>query len=236
MFKQVCMGIALGMSVAHSYANKGTVAGLTASLPDIGPPPQGEVQWIARSMRMNGVPMTLKSLRSHLSPTDLFSFYEARLRGEAGGEFRRWSTGEWQLLAIRSTRHYVTLQVRQVATGSEGTIAVTNVPSHTAANLTSEFPRPATTRILSLQEYDDAGIESEHISMSSSRAVAVEARAFRTELTRRGWQVVREQAARDASRSWIIEAQHGAEQASIALLPDRAQPAMTAIVVVWRKS
>lgn len=231
----VSAGVAL-MNIACSCANAETVARLAASLPDIGPPPQGEVRWIARSMRFNGMPMTLKVVQTRLSPTDLFTFYEASMRGQPGKEFRRSTMGEWQLLSIKSPRYYATLQVRPVIAGSEGTIAVTLSPGRASPKLSSEFPRPLTTRIVSLQEYDDAGIESEHIRLSSRRAVTAEARAFQQELERAGWQIRKQQATRAASRGVVIEAQHGAQQALLTLLPDEVRPSSTAIIVVWRKS
>lgn len=179
--------------------------------------------------------MTLKTVRSRLSPQDLFNFYESQIRGQARSEFRRLAQGDWQLLAIKSPHSYTTIQARQTIEGSEGTIAVTAVPEATAVRTSSDFPRPLTTRILSLQEYDDAGIESEHISLSSSRSVTLETRAFLHELTRDGWQVVR-QPALETVRGAVIEAQRGAQQAFITLLPDHLEPSKTAIVVIWRKS
>jgi hypothetical protein len=225
------------LNIACSCAHAGAVARLAAALPDIGPPPQGEVRWIARSMRMNGMPMTLKVIQTRLSPTELFSFYEASMRGQADTELRRSTMGEWQLLSIKSADHYATIQVRPVIAGSEGTIAVTASPEQATQKLSSEFPRPLTTRIVGLQEYDDAGIESEHISFSSRRTVTMEARAFQQELERQGWQITKQQATRSlVGRGVVIEAQHGAQQALLTLLPDAMHPSTTAIVVVWRKS
>lgn len=211
-------------------ANAGAIARLTASLPDIGPPPQGEVRWVARSMRINGVPMTLKTVRSHFQPQELFEHYEALLRGSDHMEARRAVHGEWHVLAIKSRQHYVTIQVHLSVEGSEGTITVTAIPSTT--KFTTEFPRPLTTRLLSLQEYDDAGVESEHISLSSPRAVAVETQAFLHELARDGWQATQ----RTAKRGAAIEAQRGAQQAFVMLQTNSAQPSSTTIVVVWKKS
>lgn len=211
-------------------ANAGTIARLTASLPDIGPPPQGEVRWVVRSMRVNGVPMTLKSIRSHLQPQELFQHYEAQLRARDHMEARRAVRGEWHALAIKSRQHFITIQVRPSVEGSEGTITVTAIPS--AVKFTTEFPRPLTTKLLSLQEYDDAGVEAEHIGLSSPRAVPIEAQAFLHELTRFGWQATQ----RAATRGAVIEAQRGAQQAFVTLQTDSTQPSITAIVVVWRKS
>jgi hypothetical protein len=195
------------------------------------------MRWIARSMRMNGMPMTLKVIQTRLSPTELFTFYEAGMRGQPGTELRRSAMGEWQLLSVKSSDHYATIQVRPVIAGSEGTIIVTASPEQATQKLSSEFPRPLTTRIVGLQEYDDAGIESEHISFSSRRTVTMEARVFQQELERQGWQITKQQATRGlVGRGVVIEAQHGAQQALLTLLPDAVHPSTTAIVVVWKKS
>lgn len=219
------MAIGLAGSV-----DAGTVARLTAALPEIGPPPQGEVRWVSRSMRMNGVPMTLQIVHSRLQPPEVFGHYESTLRAKTHSEMHRSTSGEWQVLGIGSPQHYITIQVRQTGAGSEGTIVVTGFPA--TATFVTDFPRPPSTRLLSVQEYDDAGLESEHLSLSSRRGVSIEARGFFNELTREGWQVTQ----RDAGRSTVLEAHRGAEQAFVTLAPDSTQPSMTAIVVVWRKS
>ena len=179
---------------------------------------------------MNGVPMTLKTIRSHLQPQELFEHYEAQLRARDHMETRRTVRGEWHVLAIKSRHHYTTIQVRPSVAGSEGTITVTAIPS--AAKFATEFPRPLTTRLLSLQEYDDAGVEAEHIGLSSLRSVQIETLAFLTELTRVGWQATQ----RTATRGAVIEAQRGAQQAFVTLQANSTQPSITTIVVVWKKS
>lgn len=188
---------------------------------------------------MNGLPMTLQAFQSRLSPDQLLGYYESQVYRWERSEYRRSMNRDWQLLGIKSPQHYITVQVRATISGSEGTITVSPAPEHRAARIskiTSDFPRPRTVRIMSLQEYEDAGIESEHLSLSSPRAATTEARAFVQELTREGWQVIRQQAMQTIVRGVVIEAQRGAQQALLTLQPDHAQPSMTAIVIVWRKS
>jgi hypothetical protein len=49
-----------------------------AALPDLAAPPQGTAQWIARNMRMNGLPMSLKAFESRLAPDAVLAYYESR--------------------------------------------------------------------------------------------------------------------------------------------------------------
>lgn len=217
-------------------AHGGAIARATAALAEVPPPPQGQTRWIAQSMRMNGLPMTLKAFESRLSPDELFNYYESQTYRWGHSEYRRATNRDWQLLGIKSSRNYITVQARATIGGSEGTIAVSPVLTRATAIIASHFPRPKTAQLLSVQEYEDAGIESEHLSLSSPRAVAIEAEAFAGELTRDGWQVIRQQPMQTVVRGVVIEAQRGAEQALLTLQQDPVRPSMTTIVVVWRKS
>jgi hypothetical protein len=232
--KKIWPAIVASMICVTSQA--GAIARVTAALPEVPPPPQGQEQWIAKNMRMNGLPMTLKAFQSRLSPDELFNYYESQAYRWGHSEYRRATNRDWRLLGIKSSRHYITVQARATIAGSEGTIAVSPTPTRATVNIVSRFPRPKTARLLSLQEYEDAGIESEHLSLSSPRAVAIEAEAFAQELTRAGWQVIRQQPMQTAARGVVIEAQRGAQQALLTLQRDQLQPSLTAIVVVWRKS
>lgn len=225
---RVCM--AWLFCCASSSTIAGAVAQSVAALPDLGAPPRSKVQWIAQAMRLNGLPMKLQLLRSPEAPDDVFDHYESQWRGRAHHELRRSTQGEWQTLSIKSPTHYITLQLTRTSSGSEGTITVSAPP--VSARPATNFPRPVSSRLLSVQEYDDAGIESEHISLSSARSVNVEAQAFQHELARAGWRS-------DMQASFqgkVIEAQKGAQHAFVTLQPDSLQPAGTAIVIIWRKS
>lgn len=225
---RVCMAPLL--CCASSTTIAGAVAQSAAGLPELHAPPQGKVQWIAQAMRLNGLPMKLQLLRSPHAPDDVFDYYESQWRDRAHHELRRSMQGEWQTLSIKSPSHYITLQLARIPGGSEGTITVSAPPA--PARPATDFPRPASARLLSVQEYDDAGIESEHISLSSARGVNVEARAFQHELERAGWR----SDLQATSRGTVIEAQKGAQHAFLTLQPDNLQSTGTAIVVIWRKS
>lgn len=226
--------LAIVAVAAPSYA--GSLARITEALPEIDAPPQGDTQWIAKSMRLNGLPMTLKAFQSRLDPDALMHHYESWARGGSTDETRRSTNAPWQVLAIKSERHYITIQSRAAIGGSEGTIAVSSRLEGARLKVDTRFPRPAAATIVNLQEYDDLGIESEHISLTSPRSVMTEVLAFSQLLTRDGWQLIREQRSQDVRRGHVLEAQKGAQHALLTLLPDQARPSMTAIVIVWRKA
>ncbi|MFL6551145.1 MAG: hypothetical protein ACJ8OJ_20810 [Povalibacter sp.] len=214
----------------------GSLARITAALPDLPAPPQGTAQWVARSMRLNGMPMTVKLFESHLAPDEVFNFYEKELPGSSRNEFRREARGSQQLLSIRSAQYLITVEALATVSGSRGTITVSEPPDRVKPRVVSRFPHPATARLVNCQEYDDDGIEAEHLSFASVRSPGVEAQAFAQELTQAGWQIVRNASMQMIGRGVVIEAQQGAQVAQLTLQPDQSRLAATSIVVVWRKS
>ena len=206
------------------------------ALPDLAAPPHGSAQWIARSMRMNGLPMSLKAFESRLPPEAVLAHYESELKASGSHDVRRAVNAPWQVSMLRSRDHFITVHARLAASGSEGTILVSPALHPAALKMQTDFPRPRTTRIVNLQQYDDAGMQSEHISLSSERAPFTEAQAFSQLLITQGWNVIDTRPARESYRGFVLEAQRQAEQALVVIIPDTARPSTTAIVVTWKKS
>jgi hypothetical protein len=223
--------------VAMLFAADGSAGELmreTRELPDIGAPPGGQAFWIARAMRLNGLPMTIKSFASPANAAEVLSYYERRLRTGDHVESKRTVDENWQALAIRSPGYYVTIRAHDTRRGAEGTIAVSPALAHVSASTRTKFPHPATARVVNLQQYDDDGVEAEHISLVSVRSVAIEAHEFAAQLAREDWQILRSEVTTDR-RGHVIEAQKAASLAFINLqrLPPGGD---TSIMVVWKKT
>lgn len=217
-------------------AEASSFARATSSLPDLAAPPQGTAQWIARSMRMNGLPMTLKTFESRLSPEAVLGHYESQLKSSGSHETRRSMKDSWHVLMFRSHDAFITVHARAVNAGSEGTILVSPVLDPALLHVRTDFPRPATARIVNLQQYDDSGMQSEHISLSSARTPFVEAQAFSQLLIRDGWSMTDTRPTHESHRGFVLEAQREAEHALLVIIPDAARPTNTAIVITWKKS
>lgn len=206
------------------------------ALPDLAAPPQGSAQWIARSMRMNGLPMSLKAFESRLSPDAVLSHYESEMKSSGSHDVRRAVNAPWHVLMFKSHDYFITVQARRAHARSEGTILVSPALEPARLKAETDFPRPSTTRIVNLQQYDDAGMQSEHISLSSERTPFTEAQAFSQLLITNGWNVINTRPTRESYRGFVLEAQRQAEQALLVIIPDAARPSTTAIVVTWKKS
>jgi hypothetical protein len=140
------------------------------------------------------------------------------------------------MLALKDGDSFVTIQARDAAPGSIGTIAVTANPGKIATALHTRFPLPPSLRVVNLQQYDDDGNESEHLSLVSSRAPHVEAATCARLLGREGWLIIYDAPARAIAGAHVIEAQKGAEHTRLTFLPDRSRGGGTAAIVIWRKA
>jgi len=216
-------------------ANAGNLSRATDALPNLGAPPQGAAQWIAKSMRMNGLPMTLQVFESRLAPDAVLAHYESFVKAKGMHESRRTTNSPWQVLMLKSADNFITVHARTVAHGSEGTILVSPTIDPALLKMRSEFPRPASARIVNLQQYDDDGVQSEHISLSSNRASFVELHDFSQLLIGEGWSVVDTKPSHAVQRGFVLEAQRQAEHALLIFVPNAVQPATTAIAITWRK-
>lgn len=219
-----------------SFAIAGPIEHSTRTLPQLGEPPQGEAQWIARSMRHNGLPMTLQSFSSRLSASAVLQHYEARAKDESARESVRSQRGDWQVLALKGADYFATIQALDSPPGSIGTIMITADPSQAEASLATRFPLPPSMKIVSLQQYEDRGDHAEHISLISTRAPHVEALSCAEILSRAGWQLMLDVPARSIRYGHVLEAQKGASHARLTFMPDLSRTARTAIIIVWKKA
>lgn len=211
----------------------GSIARQTQTLPDIDAPVGGEAVWIARAMRLNGVPMTIKSFTSPTNAAEVLHQYEHRLRASADMKTRRTQEGDWHVLAVLTNDYYATIRARNTSRGTEGVVIVTPPLADMKPMKRTRFPHPDSAAIVSLQEYDDAGIEAEHISFASPRSVAIEAGAFAARLSQHGWQLLRSEPTHERD-GHVIEAQKATAFALINLR--RTETGGATILVVWRKA
>jgi hypothetical protein len=228
----VCM-VAL-LLLGHA-SGAGEIERLTSRLPNVDPPPRGAAEWIAPSMRMNGVPMTIKRFTTALTVDDVFNHYESWWRGRGFANLQRYAQGDEQVFSINTGEHHISIQAKQTPQGTQGTITVSGDLLRARKEVKTRFPHPPSASVASLQEYEDAGILAEHIDFTSRRAVSNEAADFRGRLQAEGWEIVIDQQVQ-ANGVHVIEAQRGAQIAHLVLQPGRGVGAATSIIVVWRKS
>jgi hypothetical protein len=232
---RVLEGVLLVALAFAGSAQAGELARETAVFPEVPPPPAGSAQWIARSMRMNGLAMTLQAFQSRLPADAVLSHYESWSRTRGHGESRRSRSAQRQQLSLDLAPYLVTIEAQALAGRTVGTILVSKGPKSTPPRTATAFPRPGSTRVVNLQQFEDDGVEAEHISLISQRAPHVEAQAFARVLEREDWVLIREQPMQQLIRGRVLEAQKGAQLASITIFPDQSSSTTTAVLIVWKK-
>ncbi|MET0534239.1 MAG: hypothetical protein ABW171_08445 [Steroidobacter sp.] len=232
---RISIGVLGALLMVSTMATQaGELASLTSRFPEPAPPPNGEAQWVAQSMRMNGLPMTIKAFKTSADVDEVINFYEHWWRAKGKADYTRSRRDEWSILGIKTDEHYITVQARSTLGGSEGTIAVSADP-RTVKRVATRFPHPKSSTVVTLQEYEDFGVQSEHITLLSQRSASTEAREFANMLVRGGWQLVLDRRA-TKTQGHIIEVQKDAQHAQLSFLPGRDLGATTAVTVVWKKS
>lgn len=227
--------LALLMAIgAASSATAGSLAREVATLPDIAPPPGGRSFWIARAMRLNGMPLTLKAFSTTMNVEEALAHYEHELKTGASIATKRAQEGKWRTLAVFAPAYFITIRARNEGHGAQGTIAVSPANDKRRASRRTTFPHPAPAQLVNLQQYDDEGVEAEHISFVSRRTVSIEARDFAATLSRAGWELIRDEAAHSDHGGHVIEAQRGTQLAYVNI--ERRVRGDTAIVVLWKKA
>jgi hypothetical protein len=216
-------------------AHAGSISRAAARLPDAPAPPFGQVNWIAESMRMNGLPMTIKAVYAQSSVEELFYFYESWSKQLPDAQTRRWHTASSEVLSIKAANSLITIEVERALRGAQGTIVTTAPIERAALVKDTSFPHPSSLEVANLQQYEDDGREAEHIIFTSSRAPFLETQAMAGVLDAQGWTIVGEHPSETATQSYVIEAQRNAEQARITIAPDRSRRTSTMITVIWRK-
>jgi hypothetical protein len=186
-------------------------------------------------MRMNGLAMTLQAFQSRLTADAVLSHYESWSRSRGHRESRRSRSAQSQQLSLDLGLYLVTIEAQASAGRTIGTILVSKGPKSTPASIATAFPRPGSTRVVNLQQFEDDGVEAEHISLISQRAPQVEAHAFARALEREDWVLIREQPMQQLVPGRVLEAQKGAQLASITIFPHQSAGTTTAIVIVWKK-
>lgn len=225
----------LAMALAYPVC-AGEIERLTSRLPNVDPPPRGEAEWIAPSMRMNGVPMTIKRFSTSLSIDEVFNHYESWWRGRGFANLQRYPQGNEQVFSINTGEHHISIQAHALPRGTAGTITVSGDLLRSRQEVSTRFPHPPSASVAAFQEYEDAGVLAEHIDFISQRALRNEAADFRSRLLAEGWEIVLDQPAQSTNEIHVIEAQRGAELAQLTFQPGRSVGAATSIIVIWRKS
>lgn len=173
-------------------------------------------QWIARDMELNGVPATMRTVRSHRPLAEILRYY----RRQWAGAIDERIEGEWHVLATRQRKQFVTLRLRQSGTQVHGVLTVSLDPGVASPSLKSTIPVPPGIERLAHQAFRDEGARGENLTLMSRRSVSYERQSFAALYQNGGWTRIEDRATRTVPDGHVLQFLRGKEQIRIVLYRD----------------
>jgi hypothetical protein len=192
--------------------------------PRVDEPPKGSVQWVARSMLVNGVPTSVMQFQSPLTTAEIVDYYKSRWSSGYDHEPAIHHLGDTTIIGQLHGSYLMTVEVGEGARGtSRGLISVSQVLGVKVDRSPGVVPLIAGAQVVSVVESADLGQHSRQVLILASQSPAAVADFYQAALGNSGWQQLQsnESKAPDgapaASGSFLVFSQDGTEiQLSIA--------------------
>ncbi len=180
--------VAVGALLASSLTVPGRADAATEPWPEAPSPPKADVQWIASSMKVNGVPTRVMQFQSRASRSEVVNFYRAY-----------WARGFEHQPSVSTFRgatvvgqaqgpYLMTVKVEDDAReGSRGLISVALVLGSKVDRDPRELPMPPGAQVLSVVESDDFGKRSRQLLLVTPQAPPSALDFYTAAFTNAGW-------------------------------------------------
>lgn len=165
------------------------VPALTWGWPQVEPPPQAQVSWVAENMRYNGVPMRIQQFESTSSAEAVLEFYRARWL-PAGAQDPTQPLGPYRVLARPEGGYLLSVQVRPNGAGSTGYLTVTHIAARRAAPLGEGFPHPPGSRVINDIQSEDGGRRGRTLLLHNGHSLRTNTAFYGDRLPAQGWGLI----------------------------------------------
>ena len=159
--------------------------------PEVPMPPKAKVEWIAPSLRINGIPTRVMQFESRASRTEIVDYYRTTWSG--GAEHKPSVRPVGQLTVVGQT-HGPYLMTIEVADGPRGTshglISVARVLGSSVDRNPGVLPLLGGAHLVSVVESDDPGKRSRQMVVVSPQAPATVTDFYRASFVNAGWREV----------------------------------------------
>jgi hypothetical protein len=159
------------------------------SWPEVAMPPKAEVQWVAASMRVNGVPTRVLQFQSRASRTEVVEYYRSY-----------WSNGYEHEPTVRpmgpratvlGQLHGPYLLTVKVEDGDKGTsrglISLAQIGGSALDRSPGVVPLMPGAHVVSVVESDDPGKRSRQVVIYTSQPAASATRFYQASFANAGW-------------------------------------------------
>ncbi|MDZ7787375.1 MAG: hypothetical protein U5K73_04335 [Halofilum sp. (in: g-proteobacteria)] len=164
-----------------------TVEELQEGMPRIGEVPGVKLEWVARRMTNNGLPMQIQQFESRRDLDEIVSAYKRRFRRLGVLAPHSDVRGGFAELYGGLGPYFVRLQVGERDGFTTGYLSVIAQPKTVASDRSTELPLPDSVEIKSRMGYDDAGIPAETLMGQSEHLPGILVDDFRRNLESEGW-------------------------------------------------
>jgi hypothetical protein len=198
-------GLLSPVFVTLPLALAGAAIGASA-WPEVPDPPRAKVEWVARDVRVNGLPSQIERFESELSVDEVLEFYRARWSRSRIGSPQENKVGPWQSVSTLQGSYQLAVQVRpRTPQGSEGLISVANFGDMKRDFVPADWPRWRDLKVTQVTESVDGPRRSQMVAMVSDASFDMNQRRWREEWERRGFRLTHEQLAPGSAgtRSWL---------------------------------
>lgn len=192
------------------------------------PIPDGaQVLYVASDMQVNGVPLSVKEMRTKESPDAVLGFYRREWgRGKPG--FFENPLQEWRTIATMDGPCYYTAQVRPDGKGTYALLGVSKRPAVKPRAPGAGFPMPAGSRVFNDLAHHDGPKNARTLLFTNQQPIEQNVRFYREQYERAGWSaLVDRPVVTDRGPGYVMVWRRGLEEASITV---QRQGASTTVV------
>jgi hypothetical protein len=159
--------------------------------PELPLPPKADVQWIAQSMRVNGMPTRVQQFQSRASRAEIVEYYRAHWMGGYPQKPSVKAVKDSTVVGQRHGPYLMTVTVRDAPRdGSQGLIAVAQVAGSKVDLEPGELPLMPGAHVVRVVESDDPGKHSRDLIVINPQPPRSVAQFYLASLQNAGWQRV----------------------------------------------
>jgi len=211
-----------GLLIALSLAGR-TWAALP--WPELPLPPKAAEQWIAQSMRVDGVPTRVMQFQSRASREEIVAFYKSYWSGGYAHAPSVRALGAATVVGQMHGPYLMTVKVEDADHGqSRGLLSVAQVMGIKVDRSAGEIPLLPGAHVLSVVESDDPGAHSRAVSAVNPQPASSAARFYQASLVNAGWSELQSnEVARTAAspaKTFLVFAQ-GAREMQLSIVDSR---------------
>ncbi len=156
--------------------------------PELPLPPKAEEQWIAQSMRIDGVPTRVMQFQSRASRQEIVAYYKSYWSGGYAHAPSVRALGAATVVGQMHGPYLMTVKVEDADRGqSRGLLSVAQVMGIKVDRSAGEIPLLPGARVLSVVESDDPGVHSRAVSVVNPQPASSAAQFYQASLLNAGW-------------------------------------------------